>query len=320
VRYLAVILACLVLHASPSAAEDAYPSRPVHLIVPASPGGSFDILGRIIAHGLSELWNRNVIVENKPGGGGNIGAVAVSRAAPDGYTLLVWNDSLLINPTLLPDTPFDPVKDFTPLSLSIYVPNVLVAHPSTGFKTLGDLLRAAREKPGELSYGSPGNGSPGHLSFELLKQLAKIDVIHVPYRGAGPAVADLVVGHVPIGMVAVPGALPHIRGGTLVPLAVTSSNPIVALPNVPTIAQAGYPDFKINAWHGVLGPAGMPPELAQRIERDVTMVLKSPEVEKKLIDLGFEPAAGSGAELKAIIARDLPVWHRLVLTSGARAN
>jgi tripartite-type tricarboxylate transporter receptor subunit TctC len=220
----------------------------------------------------------------------------------------------------LPDTPFDPVKDFTPLSLSIYVPNVLVVAPSTGFLKLEDLLREARKRPGQLSYASPGNGSPGHLSFELLKQLAGIDVVHVPYRGAGPAVADLVVGHVPVGMVAVPGALPHIRGRTLIPLAVTSSKPIIALPNVPTVAQACYPEFKINAWHGILGPAGMPAELAQRIERDVTTVLKSPDVEKKLIDLGFEPAAGTGAELSAIIGRDLQVWHQLVLTSGARAN
>jgi hypothetical protein len=175
-RRLWLIFAAAFFFLNPAMADDAYPSRPVHLIVPAAPGGSFDILARILANGLSERWHRSVIVDNRAGGGGNIGALAVSKAEPDGYTLLVWNDSLLINPTLLPDTPFDPKKDFTPISLSIYVPNVLVAHPSTGFHSFADFLKAARANPGQMSYGSPGNGSPGHLSFELLKQLANIDV------------------------------------------------------------------------------------------------------------------------------------------------
>jgi tripartite-type tricarboxylate transporter receptor subunit TctC len=246
--------------------------------------------------------------------------LAVSKAEPDGYTLLVWNDSLLINPTLLPETPFDPKKDFTPISLSIYVPNVLVAHPSTGFHNFADFLKAARAKPGQMSYGSPGNGSPGHLSFELLKQLAKIDVLHVPYRGAGPAISDLVAGHISLGMVAVPGAIGYIRAGMLIPLGVTSARPVAALPDVSPIAQAGLPTYKINAWHGILGPAKMSPALVKRLEQDITYVLNEPAVRQKLVGLGFEPAAGSASELAAIIDRDLPVWHDLVIKSGARTN
>jgi tripartite-type tricarboxylate transporter receptor subunit TctC len=316
--WLLFTLALFQLHSAK--AEDAYPSRPVYLIVPAAPGGSFDILGRIIAHGLSERWHSNVIVENRAGGGGNIGALTVSKAEPDGYTLLVWNDSLLINPTLLPKTSLDPKNDFTPISLSIYVPNVLVAHPSTGFLTFADFLSAARAKPGQMNYGSPGNGSPGHLSFELLKQLAKIDVVHVPYRGAGPAISDLLAGHIQLGMVAVPGAIGYIRAGTLIPLGVTSARPVAALPNVPPIAQAGLPAYKINAWHGILGPAKMPRDLVKRLERDITDVIKEPAVSQQLIQLGFEPAAGSASELAAIIDRDLPIWHDLVIKSGAQTN
>ena len=247
--WLATLVLLLLSVAMPSKAQD-YPSRPVRIVVPAAPGGSFDALARILAQGLSERWPQRMIVDNRPGGGGNIGAGAVAKADPDGYTLLTWNDSLLINPWLFKEVPFDPKKDFTPVSLSMYSPNVLAAHPSSGIKTFEEFLKGARATPGKLNYGSPGNGSPGHLSAEILKQLAQIDVVHVPYRGAGPAILDLVAGQIPLGMVAIPGAIGHIRSGTLVGLAVTSSERVKAMPTVPTIAEAGVPDYQINAFHG----------------------------------------------------------------------
>src|SRR5262249_62309311 len=179
----------VTLLAGPSAAQE-FPSRAVRIVVPAPPGGSFDALARILAQGLTERWPQRVIVETRPGGAGNIGAAAVAKAEPDGHTLLVWNDTLLINPSLFKEVPFDPKRDFTPISLAVYSPNVLAVHPSTGWRSFADFLGAARAAPGKLSYGSPGTGSPGHLSFELLKQLASLDVIHVPYRGAGPAKPD----------------------------------------------------------------------------------------------------------------------------------
>ena len=303
----------------PRAGQD-YPSRSVRIVVPAAPGGSFDALARILAQGLSERWPHRVIVDNRPGGGGNIAAGAVAKAEPDGYTLMVWNDTLLINPSLFKEVPFDPKRDFTPVSLSMYSPNVLAAHPSANLKTFDEFLQAARASPGKLSYGSPGNGSPGHLSFELLKQLASLDVVHVPYRGAGPAIIDMVAGQIPMGMVAIPGAIGHIKSGTLVGLAVTSRERVKAMPSVPTIAEAGVPNYQINAFHGILAPAGVPPALVARLEKDITEVLRSPEVNKRLIDLGFEPVAGSGADFAAIIDRDLPVWRELVQKSGARAE
>ncbi len=289
-------------------------------MVPAAPGGSFDALARILAQGLSERWPHRMIVDNRPGGGGNIGAGAVAKADPDGYTLLTWNDSLLINPWLFKEVPFDPKKDFTPISLSMYSPNVLAAHPSAGIKTFDEFLKSARAAPGKLNYGSPGNGSPGHLSAEILKQLAMIDVVHVPYRGAGPAIIDLVAGQIPLGMIAIPGAIGHIKSGTLVGLAVTSRERVKAMPTVPTIAEAGVPDYQINAFHGILAPAGTPPAIVAKLERDITEVLKSPAVSQKLIDLGFDPVAGSGAALAAIIDRDLPVWRDVVQKSGAKVE
>jgi tripartite-type tricarboxylate transporter receptor subunit TctC len=304
---------------SVAGAQD-FPSRTVRLVAPAAPGGSFDVLARILARRLSETWRHPVIVENRPGGGGNIGALAVSKAEPDGYTLLVWNDALLINPHLYRDALFDPGRDFTPVSLSLYVPNVLVTHPGTGLRSFADVLKLARAEPGRLSYGSPGNGTPGHLSFELIKPLAGVDVVHVPYRGAGPAITDAVSGQIPLAMVAVAGAVGQIRGGTLVPLAVTSAQRIEALPATPTVAEQGMRDFRVNAWHGIFGPPGLPPAVAARLERDITAVLNEPEVRRRLIELGFEPAAGSAAQMAAIIERDFPIWRDVVGKSGAKAD
>lgn len=317
--WLGAVVFLLLSGALPIQAQD-YPTRPVRIVVPAAPGGSFDALARILAQGLSERWPQRMIVDNRPGGGGNIGAGAVAKADPDGYTLLTWNDSLLINPWLFKEVPFDPKKDFTPISLSMYSPNVLAAHPSSGIKTFEEFLKAARAAPGKLNYGSPGNGSPGHLSAEILKQLAKIDIVHVPYRGAGPAIIDLVAGQIPLGMVAIPGAIGHVKSGSLVALAVTSSERVKAMPTVPTIAEAGVPDYQINAFHGILAPGGTPPAIVAKLEKDITEVLKSPAVSQKLVDLGFDPVAGSGAALAAIMERDLPIWRDVVQKAGVRVE
>lgn|SRR6185295_8533912 len=323
-RRFATLCVCTLALSSLSAvvrsqAQD-YPTRPVRIVVPAAPGGSFDALARILAQGLSERWPQRVVVDNRPGGGGNIGAGVVAKAQPDGYTLLTWNDSLLINPWLFKDVPFDPKRDFVPISLSMYSPNVLAAHPSANIKTFAEFVAAARAAPGKLNYGSPGNGSPGHLSAEILKQLAKVNIVHVPYRGAGPAILDLVAGQIPLGMVAIPGAIGHIKSGTLVALAVTSRERVEAMPTVPTIAEAGVPDYQINAFHGILAPAGTPPAIVAKLEKDITEVLRDPVVRQKLIDLGFDPIAGSGADLGAIMDRDLPVWRDVVEKSGAKAE
>ena len=300
-----------------STAQD-YPNRPVRIVVPAAPGGSLDAVARIIAQQLSEQWPVRVYVDNRGGAAGNVGAGSVAKADPDGYTLMVWNDTLLINPALFKEVPFDPKRDFTPISLAMYSPNILVAHPSTNFKTFADFVKAARANPGKLSHASPGNGSSGHLSFEILKSLSKLDVLHIPYRSAGPAVIDMVAGQVPLGMVSVPGAISHVKAGALVGLAVTSRERVKALPDVPTIAEAGVSDYQISAFHGVFGPPGMPSAIVARLEKDIGAAWASPDVQKKLIDLGFDPVAGAGADLAKIIDRDLPVWRDFVIKSGAK--
>ena len=288
--WLATLVLLLLSAAMPCKAQD-YPSRPVRIVVPAAPGGSFDALARILAQGLSERWPQRMIVDNRPGGGGNIGAGAVAKADPDGYTLLTWNDLLLINPWLFKELPFDPKKDFTPISLSMYSPNVLAAHPSSGIKTFEEFLKGARATPGKLNYGSPGNGSPGHLSAEILKQLAQIDVVHVPYRGAGPQSS-----------IWWPGKFRW----------AWSRSPALSVTSGPDIGRVGCHFERARQGdaygsdHRGGGRAGLSDQCVSRHSRarrhaagnrretrgDITEVLKSPAVSQKLIDLGFDPVAG----------------------------
>lgn len=293
-----------------------FPSKTVSIVVPGGAGGSFDVLARILAQRLNEKWKTPVIVENRGGGGGNIGAAAVKNAAPDGYTLLLWNDQLLINPLVLADTPFDAAKDFTPLSLAVFVPNVLAVHPKLGIDTFEGYLQLAREQPGKTDYGSPGMGTPGHLSFELLKQVANIDVQHIPYKGAGPAITDAVAGQMPVIMVGVAGAIGHVRSGSLKALAVTSEKRIKGLPDVPTIAEKGLPNYRINAWYGIFGPSGMDAAVASKLERDINDVLKEPDIVSKLTELGFDPIGGTASQMKKIMEDDLPTWKGLVEKAG----
>jgi tripartite-type tricarboxylate transporter receptor subunit TctC len=320
-RFLpAVIVGVTLLSPGVGTAQEAYPTRPVRILVPGAPGGGFDVLARILAQGLSDKWGHRVLVENQGGGGGNIGASAVIKADPDGYTVLLGNDTLLINPTLYRVPPFDYKRDFTPVSLLVYAPNILAAHPSAGMKNFAEFLAKAKESPGKLNVASPGNGSPGHLSLEIVKQLAGIDVVHVPYRGAGPAVIDLVGGQVPLGMVGIPPTMSHIRSGGLIPLAVTASQRMKALPSVPPLTEVGLSAFSVSQWMGILAPAHMPPELVARLERDTTDVLKDPAVQNKLIELGFEPAPMPAAQFASMMDREYVVWRDVINRLGIKLN
>ena len=297
-----------------------FPTRPVRFVVPAAPGGSFDTLARIIAQSLSDRWPQRVIVDNRPGGAGNIGAREVAKSEPDGYTLLTWNDTLLINPSLFKEPPFDPKRDFAPVSLSMYSPNVLAAHPSTGLKTFADFLKAVRANPGKFSYGSPGTGSPGHLSFEILKRLASIDVVHVPYRGAGPAIADLVAGQIPLGMVAIPGAIGHIRSGALVPLAVTSRERVEAIADVPTIAEAGYPKLASEDWAGILIKQGTPAPVVARLNAAIDKAIKTEKVQEALAKLGVDPGGGTPEAFGTLVHTEVVRWSRVIKEADIKIN
>ena len=310
---------CFLFIGGNSVAQE-FPSAPVKLVVPAAPGGGFDLFGRILGKKLAERWKHQLVIENRAGGGGNIAAAHVVRSKPDGYTLFVWNDTMLINPSLMANVPYDPQKDFTPISLALYVPNILVAHPATGPKTMAELVDREKALPGSLSYGSPGPGSPAHLGAELLNQLAGTQLRHVPYKGAGPAISDVVGGHISLAMVAVPGAMEHLRAGRLVPLAVTSRQRVQALPEVPTMREAGVRGYRMDTFFAILGPAGMAAELVERLQQDLHWAITDSDVSQQLVRQGFQPVGASAAELRALIARDQPLWRDLVRKSGAKSE
>jgi tripartite-type tricarboxylate transporter receptor subunit TctC len=300
-----------------AAADDAYPSRPVTLIVPAAAGGGFDLFGRQLGKRLAGRWKQPLVVDNRGGGAGNIAATMVMNARPDGYTLLIWNDALLINPSLFATARYKPQRDFTAISLPLFVPNVIVASKASGLKDVADLIRAAKAGR-SLSYGSPGAGTPAHLGTELLQQLAGITLTHIPYRGAAPAVSDVVGDHIPLAVVAVPSAIAQIRSGGVVPLAVTSSTRLEALPEVPTLKESGLPDYRIDTFFALLGPAGMAEAIVQRLEADIAEAMSDPEFHRQLVDQGFQPASGGSKLLKDVIDRDFPVWENLVRKTGIK--
>jgi tripartite-type tricarboxylate transporter receptor subunit TctC len=316
----ALWLVALLALALPLHGEERFPSAPVKIIVPAAPGGGFDVFARLLGKRLAERWGEQVLVDNRAGGAGNIGATALMHAKPDGHTLLVWNDTLLINPALMASAPYDAQRDFTPISLLLYVPNILVAHPASGLKDLKAVIARAKSAPGSLSYGSPGPGSPAHLGTELLNQLAHIELRHIPYKGAGPALTDAVAGHIPLAMIAVPGAMQHLRTGRLVPIAVTSATRIEALTQVPTIKESGLPDYRVDTFFAMLGPAGMAQPLVERLEKDIHAALLEPSLYRQLVEQGFQPVGGSAAELAELIRRDLPVWRELVRKAGVKSE
>jgi tripartite-type tricarboxylate transporter receptor subunit TctC len=315
---LAVLLLCGA--AGVTIAAEPYPNRPVRIVVPFVPGGSMDLIGRVLGRQLSERFGQQFVVENKAGAGGNVGAEYVAKAKPDGYTLLVWGDGLLINTSLYTNPPFDPLKDFAPISQAVLVPNVLIAQPRLSAQTLPDLLALARATPGKFSYGSPGSGTPGHLSGEALNLLTGAGLVHVPYRGAGPAITDVVAAQIDLAFVAVPGAIGQIRAGAVRALAVSSAERLPALPDVPSIAEAGVGNYYINAWHGVLAPTGTPLDIINQLSTAVRDIVALPQVRDQLIEQGFKPTGTTPAQLARTLRDDLPRWRELVAKSGAKAD
>ena len=302
-----------------AAAAETYPSRPVTLIVPAAAGGGFDLFGRQLGKHLSDRWHQPLIVDNRGGGAGNIAASIVLNAKPDGYTIFIWNDSLLINPSLFATAGYKPQTDFTAISLPLFVPNIIVASKASGLNSMADLITAAKSGKA-FSYGSPGAGTPAHLGTELLQQLAGIKLTHIPYRGAAPAVSDVIGGHIPLAVVAVPSAIEQVRSGSLVPLAVTSAARVEALPDVPTLRESGLPDYRIDTFFAILGPPGMPQAIVRQLETDIDQAMQDSNFRKQLVDQGFQPASGGSKLLKDVIERDFPVWEDLVRRTGTKPD
>lgn len=306
--------------ASP-APTDKYPIRPITLVVPQTPGGTNDIVGRVVAQKLSDVTGMSVIVENRPGAGGNIGTQAVARGPKDGYTLLMTVSSAqAINPALYKNAGFDPVKDFTPVTLIGSVPNVLVVHPSFPARSLDEFLALVKSKPeSTFQYASAGNGTLNHLLGEMMNQMTKTEIQHIPYKGVAQALNDLLGGQVPIGFASVPSVLQHIKAGKLVALGVSSAKRSPVLPDTPAIAEK-IPGFTGTLWIGLFAPAGAPRAALAQLENHMAQVQAAPEFKEKLLVSGVELAAATPAEFANILRDDLATWARIVKTSGARVD
>ena len=318
-----VAIAALVLASTPpaSAQTDAYPSKPIRIVVPFPAGGTTDILARAVAQKITEAWGQSVVVDNRPGAGGNIGAELVAKSAPDGYTLLMGTvGTHAINTSLYAKMPFDHVKDFTPVVLVAGVPNVLVVHPSVPAKSVAELVAYAKANPGKLNFASSGSGTSIHLSGELFKTSAGVQMTHVPYKGSAPALTDLMGGQVQLMFDNLPSALPHIKAGKLRALAVTSTVRAPTLPDVPTIAESGFPGFEASSWFGLLAPAGTKPEVVAKLNAEVRKWLETPEAREKLASQGANAAGGTPEDFARHIAAETAKWARVVKESGAKVD
>jgi tripartite-type tricarboxylate transporter receptor subunit TctC len=321
-RYLHnLVAACAVAGVTGLAhgAQD-YPTKPVRLVAAFAPGGSVDVVARLLAQKLGEGWGQQVVVDNRPGAGGNVSADIVKQAANDGYTLYICSASLVVNPSLYAKTPYDPVKDFSPISLLALVQNVLVATPKLPASSVKELIALARSKPGQIHYASTGNGTSGHLIMEMFKSMAGVDLVHVPYKVIGQAQADLISGQVSLWFPTAPGALPHIKAGRMRLLAIAGGKRSSALPDVPTIAESGVPGFDASTWYPLLAPARTPRNIIAEINKAVVGVLNQPDVRQRLTGMGIEIVGSSPEELARHIRSEIPKWARVVKQSGARVD
>jgi tripartite-type tricarboxylate transporter receptor subunit TctC len=295
-----------------------YPARPVRLIVPFSAGGPADGIARLAAAQISAAWGQQMVIDNRGGGSGIIGTELVAHAAPDGYTLICVSSSFTINASLFPKLPYDSRNDFAAIVPLAYGPGVLVVHPSVAAKTMQELIALARIKP--LTYASSGTGSPGHLTLELFKRLSGIEITHIPYKGMGPALVDLLGGQVQMAVPTISAALPHVKSGRLRAIAVTSARRWHTVPDLPTIAEGGLPGFESVLWYGMLGPARMPASLVVKIHADATRAMERADVRDKLEAGGMEPMQMQPAEFAAYIKVEIEKWSRVVKESGAKPD
>jgi tripartite-type tricarboxylate transporter receptor subunit TctC len=315
--------ACAVVALAISAAAHAqvYPSKPIRMIVAYPPGGGTDIVGRMVAQKLGEALGQNVVIENRGGASGNIGTEIAARAAPDGYTVLMGNVAPnAINVSLFRSLPFDPVADFAPVSLVASTPNILVVHPSTPARTVKEVIALARARPGTLNFASAGVGSSSHLAGELFRVLAGADIVHVPYKGAGPAMVDVLSGQVQLYFATMPAAMPHVKSGKLVPIAVTSARRSPALPELPTIAESGVAGYEASTWYGLLAPAHTPGPAVARLHEGILKILGEAELRERLTDQGFEPVGDSPQEFAAYIRSEIAKWGKVIRDAGIRSE
>jgi tripartite-type tricarboxylate transporter receptor subunit TctC len=316
----AILCAVLVLLPEVSVANT-YPAKPVKILVGWAPGGGVDVTARLIAQKLSSVWGQQVIVENRPGAGGNLAADLAAKSAPDGYTLFLGTTGeLAVNATLFRSLPYHPVRDFSHIAMAVRVPMILAMHPSVPAKDVRALVDYSKSQPNGLTYASPGNGSIGHLTAELLKSATGAKLLHIPYKGAAPATADLVGGQVQMGFSSLPAVLPHVQAGRLKAIAVTTEGRVEAAPELPTISESGFPGLSAFGWYAFVGPAGMPQAMVDKLNRDISEVVSDPEVKSKLEPQGLESWTMPPRELRDYFGAEIARWQKVVNAAGIKVD
>lgn len=317
----AIFVAVCALIACAAFAAEEYPRKAVRMIAPFAPGGATDVLARIVSQKLTERWGQSVIVDNRTGASGNIGTELAARAAPDGYTLLIGGTPNTINMSLYAKLNHDFAKDFVAIDGIAKYPSAIVVHPSLPVKSVKDLVALARARPGQLNYGSAGHGSPNHLAIELFKTMAKVSMVHVPYKGgSGQMVGDLIAGQVQLASIGLPPAMPYVKSGRLRVIAVTSASRAALLPDAPTVAEGGLPGFEVTSWYGVLGPVGLPRDIVAKINADVTALLGAPDVTERLAGLGAEAMPMTPEAFAQHVRSEIAKWAKVVKDSGAKID
>ena len=312
--WLAAVLSALVT----ASLAQSYPSKPIRLIVPYAPGGGVDIMGRIIATKLSEKTGAQIVVENRGGGGTIIGTELVAKAPPDGYTLLFANPALVAAPALNDKLPYDTLKSLTAVVMVAGSYNMLVTHPAVPVKSIKEFVALAKANPGQLNYASAGEGSAIHLAMAQFENAAGIELVHIPYKGAAPALTDVVAGHVPTMFATTPPGIPYIRAGRLRPLGVSSIRRLAVLPDVPTIAESGYPGFEVNNWYAIVAPAETPKPIIAKLNSEANAILNAPDVRERIASLGNEPAGGTPEELEQRIKNEMQMWSKVFAKSKVK--
>ncbi|MBM3342139.1 MAG: tripartite tricarboxylate transporter substrate binding protein [Betaproteobacteria bacterium] len=315
----ALLFVCACATDSGYAQQD-YPTKPIRMIVGVAPSGATDILARTVGVKLAEVFKQQVVVENRPGANHIIGGEITARSPKDGHTLQMIPEGFVINASVYAKLPFDPIKDFQPLAIVALVPNVLTVHPSLPVRNVKQFIALARSRPGQLSYGSSSVGSPSHMAGELFAVMAKLNYVHVPYKGQSLALIDLMGGHIQFLFPSIPSSVQHIRSGRLVALGVTTAQRATALPDVASIAEAGLTGYEVSGWYGVVGPAGLPPAVVARLNKEINAIIQVPETKKQMTNEGAEPRSATPEEFGATMARDLQKWAKVVAAAGIQVQ
>jgi tripartite-type tricarboxylate transporter receptor subunit TctC len=319
--FLQTAAGAAALVACASASAQAYPVKPVRMVVPFPPSGGTDVLARTFVQRLGEALGQQVVIDNRSGANGNVGTELAARAAPDGYTLLLnGGGTLAVNPSLYSRLPFDSVRDFAPISMVALQPSVLVVHPSVPAKTVRELVALAKSRPGQLNFASSGSGSLAHLSAEIFKSMAGVDMVHVPYKGAGPSLVDLIAGQVHLIFASSPSVMPHVKNGKLRALGVTTAKRAAATPDVPTIAEAGVPGYTVTGWYGLLAPAGTPAPIVSRLNAELVKVLAMAEIQEKLVGHGLEVSTGTPQQFAEFLKAEIAKYAKVVRDAGVKVD